>query len=175
MIRKAVLEDADRLSEIVVYGWRTAYKDLIPESYLYGKMSVAKRYTRFLEQLSQPHDYYVYEETESGLVKGFVVATECRDEDASVNAYEVIAIYVEPAYKAQGIGAKLMAFSETLALSNGKDLMKLWVLDGNVSSRAFYEKQGYRPDGSQKNLELFDILEIRYSKRLMEVEAADAL
>lgn len=175
LIRKAVLEDADRLSEIVVYGWRTAYKDLIPDSYLYGKMSVVKRHARFLEQLSQPHDYFVYEESETGLVKGFIVATDCRDEDSTDKDYEVIAIYVEPAYKSQGIGSKLIAFSEALALEHGKNRMKLWVLSGNTNSRKFYEKQGYMPDGCQKILEMFNIEEIRYSKWLKLGEASDAL
>jgi len=43
MIRKATVEDANRLAEIHVFGWRFAYRNLISDELLFKKMNVVKR------------------------------------------------------------------------------------------------------------------------------------
>jgi hypothetical protein len=42
MIRKATEADIPRLAEIVVYGWRTAYRGIIPDNVLFNQRTVSK-------------------------------------------------------------------------------------------------------------------------------------
>lgn len=43
MIRKATVEDSNRLAEIHITGWRFAYRNLIPDDYLFRTMEVVTR------------------------------------------------------------------------------------------------------------------------------------
>ena len=40
----------------------------------------------------------------------------------------------------------------------------VWVLEGNASARAFYEKNNYCPDGKEKIFKRWNKREIRYIK-----------
>ena len=46
MVRQATMNDAMRIAEIVIYGWRFAYADLISETVLYKTLSVVKQIGR---------------------------------------------------------------------------------------------------------------------------------
>ena len=164
MIRKAHVGDAERLAEIIIYGWRMAYTGLFSDEYLYGRLLVVDRYKFLVGQLSAEHGYYVYEEND--VIKGFVAMGNCRDADCSECAYELIAMYVEPAFKYKGIGAKMLAKCAENARSLGKERVKIWVFEDNLNTRKFYEKYGYAPDGATKIPPAVNQPEIRMEKTL---------
>ena len=173
MIRLATIDDAFRVAEISIYGWRTAYKDLLPETYLYGKLSVVKRYELLLKQLETNDSYFIYEDDQTGMIKAFMVVSDSRDLHLSIGGsslptHELIAIYVEPAFKGQGIGSQMIKHFEQLALSRQKSCGIIWVLKDNLPSICFYEKQGYQFDGNVKIFEPFGLEEVRYSKVLKD-------
>jgi GNAT superfamily N-acetyltransferase len=56
------------------------------------------------------------------------------------------AIHVDPDYVGDGVGRRLMAD----ALAHLGDRAVLWVLDGNDRARRFYEKGGWRFDGTTR-------------------------
>ena len=89
----------------------------------------------------------------------------CRDEDRK-EAFELWGIYMEPCFKKLGIGRRLVAYCEDVAKIRGHGEILLWVLEGNLDSRAFYEKCGYRPEGTVKTLENLGVNEIRYIKKI---------
>lgn len=121
MVRKAQLSDAERISEIIIYGWRNAYIDFLGEEALYKDMSVVKRYKTLCSTLESDHGFYVYEE--NGIVKGFMRLEQCTEHD-EVNAMELVAIYVEPYFKGRGIGSKLIQEAEKIATGQVKRLEK---------------------------------------------------
>lgn len=164
MIRKATLIDAQRIAEIIVYGWRFAYKGMIDDTYLYGELSVVKRYQSLSEVLSGEHGFFVYEE--DGIMKAFVLVSEPRESAETSDYSELVAIYVEPQFKGMGIGQKLIAFAEELSLNNQKNAIRLWVLEKNEKARAFYEKCGFVQLNENMLLEKLKQNEVRYEKVL---------
>ncbi len=179
MVRQAQLSDAERICEIIIYGWRTAYIDFLGEEALYKDMSVVKRYKTLYTTLESYHGFYVYEE--NGIVKGFMRLEQCTEQDeeevdrAAVGFEEIgrsipmelVAIYVEPYFKGHGIGSKLILEAEKIAAKQSQGEIRLWVLENNHSSRKFYEKNGYAATGHVKWLEKFDQNEVRYVKWIL--------
>jgi len=164
MVRRATVQDAQRISEIIVYGWRFAYQDLIDESYLYGELSVVKRYQSLFEVLKEEHGFYVYEENQ--LIRGMMVLSEPRDETEAPTCSELVAIYVEPAFKGRGIGTKMIEAAEQISRVNQKSAIRLWVLEKNMASRKFYEKCGFLPLDKMMYMDKLKQNEVKYEKRL---------
>ena len=58
------------------------------------------------------------------------------------DAHELHALYVLPAYWGRGIGGAL--------LKAAGDVSRLWVLEGNLLGRRFYETHGWEPEGTSR-------------------------
>ncbi len=87
---------------------------------------------------------------------GFVNFGACRDEDVLPEAVgEVMAIYVRPEAWGTGIGEALMR--EALAQLRGSYSVEvvLWVIEWNRRAVGFYERLGFRPDGSVRLREMY--------------------
>ena len=84
-------------------------------------------------------------------VMGFTAYGPCRDEDLP-GWGEVRAIYVLRAYQGQKVGRRLMeAALEQLA---DYPRIALWVLKGNEKAVRFYERCGFRFDGTERDITL---------------------
>ena len=160
VIRAMRHSDVPRVAEIHVFGWRSAYRGIVPDDYLFNNMLVPKRIEAFYVLLSGSGENYVFDD---GIIKAFLTVGKCRDEDKP-EAFELCGLYVEPLMKRQGIGAIMAGHCEKRAADRGFREICLWVLEKNAASRAFYEKMGYLPDGARKFLEHINADEIRYSK-----------
>ena len=172
MIRKAVEEDAERLAEIHISGWRHAYRGILSDDFLFGKLNVCRRAGNIRKELAEGGGEHYVVAAGSG-VAAFMVVGPSRDEDKRDGGrFELWAIYVEPAMKRSGLGGELLAFCEQEAARRGMREVSLWVLERNLAGRAFYEKHGYRPDGAAKTLERLPsadgvpVVEIRYVKAI---------
>ena len=164
MIRAAVAADAARMAEINVFGWRCAYRGIIPDAFLFSKLLVHKRMQAFEKGFeARTGESYVYEA--DGIVKAFMSIGECRDGDKK-DAFELWGVYVEPCLRGQGIGRKLMEFCEERARSGGYPEIVLWVFKENRASIGFYEKLGYTFDGKEEIMDSFNAVKVRFSKRL---------
>lgn len=164
MVRRATIQDAQRISEIIVYGWRFAYQGIISENFLYGELSVVKRYQSLLEVLKEEHGFYVYEENQ--VIRGMMVLSEPRNEEDAITCSELVAIYVEPAFKGNGVGTKLLEAAEQISRLNQKQAIRLWVLEKNMPSRQFYEKRGFISLNEILEMDKLKQNEIRYEKKL---------
>ena len=49
-IRRAVYSDAPRLAEIHIMGWRNAYRGIVKDDYLFGRLRVEKSITSFAQR-----------------------------------------------------------------------------------------------------------------------------
>ena len=83
-----------------------------------------------------------------------VVADECGRVSgfATVRGHELCALYVLPEFWDRGIGHQLLVAVAPVRL--------LWVPEANARGRRFYERHGWRPDGSAKIA--FGARELRY-------------
>lgn len=139
-IRKAQKEDLRAVSRIVITGWQTAYRGIIDDEFL-DNMSIEENYQKRLKDYSE--NGFVVAECDNEIV-GFCryrTGNYYKDEYDSVDC-EICALYVEPEFKRNGIGKKLVNYVINEFKENGYFKMILWCLKENYSSRAFYEKVG---------------------------------
>ena len=162
MVRLPKPEDAGRLAEIHVFGWRHAYGGIVPDTELFVDRTVAFQ-TKFWNQLLAQNagEVLVFDD---GIVKGFCIHGPCRDEDAS-GAWEIQALYVEPAFLRQGVGTALLGPAEVAARERGCSRILIWALERNPLGPPFYVRRGYAPDGAVKTIdEWAGARELRFSK-----------
>ena len=164
-VRSARADDSQRLAEIHVTSWRKAYEGLLPPEFLRA-LSVESRqewWSRRLGALETGGAVLVVADSEAGRAEGFAFLGPC-----SATEGEVYAIYVDPTRWRAGLGTELLAGAERTLAEGGFGFAVLWVLEGNGRGRAFYETQGWKPDGALKIEEIggVQVTELRYRKRL---------
>ncbi|MCX8058922.1 MAG: GNAT family N-acetyltransferase [Spirochaetes bacterium] len=166
MIRKAKEEDSYRIAEIQVFGWRTAYRGIIKDQFLFNSLSVVKANSSFLKRIKDntlSDQIYIFEE--DSIIKGFIIFGPYRDYE-NLSCLELYAIYVEPLMKRNGIGTKMINFFENYARENKYKKTSLWILEENLEGRNFYEKNGYKYNKKRKKLENINVYEVEYEKKL---------
>ncbi len=160
-VRAAQAGDGQRIEEIRVAGWHWAYAGLIDEAWLTDFTVTADRVRSWEERIATPFtDAAILVAEVDGTVQGFAAALPSRDDDLP-DAFELAALYVDPRALRQGLGSALMA----AALAEDEQPQVLWVLEGNAGARQFYERHGFRWDGTRKLLDLAgDVPEVRYRR-----------
>ena len=161
MIRKATEQDLPRLSEINVFAWRTAYRGIIPDEYLFKERSVITTAENMARRLNAPG--FEIDIFNDGIIKGFAIHHPEEDGDIE-NACDLMALYVEPQFQGQGIGGKLIRSVEVQARERHLETMIVWTLEKNGRAIGFYEKQGYSRDGKREYKELWNTGIIRLTK-----------
>lgn len=168
-VRVATVHDAEAVAAVHVHSWQTAYRGLIPDAYL-DTLSVERRsevWSRILAESDLPHTgtFVLHDGLE---VTGFVHVAPTRDDDLPASTGEVTGIYVTPNAWGHGGGRHLMDAAQASLKAAGFMTGALWVLEANLRARAFYERQGWAPDGSRKFNDRGDfvLLEVRYTRTL---------
>ena len=124
--------------------WREAYDDLLPAEF---QETMTLERCRFFSQKYPENTLIAID----GLkVIGFISYGNFRDE--TIQAGEIIALYVLKDYYGKGIAQKLVKAALT-ALDSFSEIF-LWVLKDNKRAIAFYQKMGFTFDGQEKMLEL---------------------
>ncbi|WP_291582236.1 GNAT family N-acetyltransferase [Clostridium sp. UBA6640] len=163
-IRYANIDDAKVLGDIHSKSWKTAYKDIVPDEIL-NNITSEKRKISFEKILSEAleENILIFEEEEKAV--GFMCIGKCRDEDKDDFCGEIVAMYLLPQYWNQGIGTKLITHGMNELINRNYKHITLWVLEGNVNARRFYEKIGFHHDGTVKEIYIGKKLnEYRYIK-----------
>lgn len=150
MVRKATVEDAERMAEIHTFGWRNAFRGIMADKFLFGELCVSRRAEGFRKAVAEGTDELHVVERD-GVVVGFISILDPRDSDkCKADALELRAIYVDPAFMRSGVGVELLVFFEQAALCRSRKEAIIWVLEDNHIGRPFYEKHGYIHDGARK-------------------------
>ena len=140
-IRQAVPADAEQLAHLHIDVWDDAYTGLMPQGILDDRREkVAERVERWREILGQERPTWVAEDPE-GLI-GFASSGPARDNDMD-DTLELWALYVRAAYWGTGVGYALFE------IAVGDRAAYLWVLASNQRAIRFYERQGFRLDGTE--------------------------
>jgi ribosomal protein S18 acetylase RimI-like enzyme len=168
MIRFATPSDAHSIAVIHVVGWQHAYRGQLPDEFLDG-MSIARREAMWADFLSaSSNSIEVLSLTEQS-VDGFVHYGASRDEDSNPQGDgEVYALYLHPQAIGHGNGRALMQRAKVGLAAAGLRQVAVWVLETNLKARKFYEKMGFKADGTAKKVEIgqSSYLELRYRKTL---------
>ena len=140
-LRRAEAADAEALAHLHLDVWDDAYTGLMPQGILDDRRErVDERVERWRDILGQPHGNWVAEDTD-GLV-GLACSGPARDNDID-DLLELYALYVRASYYGTGVGFAL--FEQTV----GDRAAYLWVLANNERAIRFYERQGFRLDGTE--------------------------
>jgi GNAT superfamily N-acetyltransferase len=149
-LRQAVGEDARAIAAVHVVTWQVAYDGIIPADVLDG-LSIEHRASKWRETIAGLGSGERLEVAEDGgRVVGFAFTGACKDEDA-FGLGELYAIYVAPSHWGRGAGPALLASARETLVGAGHDRAVLWVLEDNKRARAFYERDGWVPDGAVKS------------------------
>ena len=103
-----------------------------------------------------------------GIVLGWMTCGGSRDEDASSDVGELHGVYVDPQAWGKGIGSALMKECLAQLRSQGYARATLWVFAANDSTRNWYERQGWRPDGTESSFPIAgtELPVVRYERSL---------
>jgi GNAT superfamily N-acetyltransferase len=151
IVRRATREDARAIAVVRVETWRVAYDGLIDPAllaHLDVEREAQARDERWDEYSADPRSAQFVAEVD-GEVVGWAAVGPCRD-DGGRERGEVYAIYALPAHWSTGVGHALMTAAEDALREVGYAEAVLWVLDGNVRAAGFYERHGWREDGTAK-------------------------
>jgi ribosomal protein S18 acetylase RimI-like enzyme len=164
-IRRAVPEDALRITKVQVRSWEAATHGDKPDSVLDG-LSIPHRTEDWTKRLVPAEGETQVVEID-GVIEGWTSLGSSRDEDKR-DAGELYGIYLSPDYIGENLGMRLYASAEASLAAMGRKEIILWVVASNAQARQFYEKAGYRLDGAEKSIlwEGAQIDEVRYAKTL---------
>ena len=164
MIREATVNDSARIAEIEVISSRYAYQNIVSDECLYQDLSVEKRVPVYEGWISEKRfDVYVYEDSDTGIIKGMMGIGMSGDEDKK-GAFELHFLYVDPDYMRMGVGTEMLRFFEQKGRDQGCREFVIWVLEENEKGKHFYGKNSYLPDGKEKIFRRWNKREIRYVK-----------
>ncbi|GAB2937174.1 GNAT family N-acetyltransferase [Nonomuraea fastidiosa] len=165
-VRRAVAADVERIAEVHVLTWKGAYQGLLPQPLL-DRFQPAQRvpqWERIIERTAWPRQGTLVAEDEGDLI-GFADLCPTRDDDRDpAKVGELAAIYVLPAAWKRGAGRGLMTEAMRTLREAGYSSATLWVLEGNDRAIRFYERMGWRPDGTVKDAVIGgrEVRELRY-------------
>ena len=156
IIRNATINDIKQIATIKVNGWKSAYLDIIDNSYL-ESMSINEQVDKYTNSYSLKNVFVAVLNNE---VVGF-----CRVYDYDKSEFEdkkidceIREIYIRPDIKRMGIGSILFNYVLDYFRNRNKKKLYLGVFESNYKSRKFYEKMG----GTLWKAGYLEINEIKY-------------
>jgi GNAT superfamily N-acetyltransferase len=158
-IRSAAAADASAIAEVHVASWRGAYRGLIPDEVL-DALSVtesADRWRAWVDSslAGRPTDrdpavtHRLLVARLHDRIVGWATFGAARDADPGPR-HELAGLYVHPDAWSHGVGDSLLRAVESELRALGAADAYLWVLAGNERAIGFYERHGWRADGTEK-------------------------
>ncbi|MDP9166114.1 MAG: GNAT family N-acetyltransferase [Actinomycetota bacterium] len=147
-IRRATSADIAALSRVHLAGWQVGYRGLLPDSYL-DNLSVSDNERRWGEWLAQGGRTLVAERA-STVFAFSSVGLVSDDDDADPATGELRALYADPAAWGTGAGRAVHDAALAALRAAGSTQATLWTFPTNARAIAFYERQGWLPDGVRK-------------------------
>lgn len=139
IIRNIEESDIPEVVDIQIEGWREAYKGIIENEYL-ESMNREERINKRKKDYKK--GFFIVVEIDSEIVGFCRYYSDVFSNDGEGYDCELMALYVKPTLKQQGIGTKMFNYVKEDLKKQGKQKMILWCLKENYSSRKFYEKMG---------------------------------
>lgn len=146
-IRRARVDDAPGIARLQIESYRTAYKSLLPQSYLDHFTQEEQEEDWRKVVLSNPEEILYVAASNAGDIIGFALG---RVGSAGISSYdsELISMHVQANQQHKGVGRALIAALARELLHRRCGSLMLWVLQGNPA-QGFYERLGGRAVGTQ--------------------------
>lgn len=133
MIRRATLDDASRIAEILVFTKRMNYRKIFQNDKVsFGEIQVYPLAAEYIENPDKLKHIWVYEDD---FVKGMV----------HIDGDRIVELYVDSFFENQGIGGELIQFA-----IGQKQCRRLWVLEKNADAVRFYQRYGFALTGEKR-------------------------
>jgi ribosomal protein S18 acetylase RimI-like enzyme len=145
-IRSASASDVDAFTEVFLECWRVSYALSMPASLVEG-MTPARARSLWQDALEGGDGTYLVAEASDGVLAGFI---GYRMSDQTTGY--VSSLYVSPRVQGGGFGRLLLTEAEADLRRRGARTARLWVFEQNEPSRRFYERAGWRLDGTRETL-----------------------
>ncbi len=143
-IRRATHLDAAAVAKLHAGSWRSAYRGLLSDEYLDGRI-FADRSSLWRERLSSLDSDSILVLLASHDVEPIGFVCVILDEDEHWGAL-LDNLHVLPAWKGKGLGRRLMSEAARWVLSRRPgSALHLWVIEENREARSFYDRLGGRP------------------------------
>lgn len=169
-LRPATTADAPLLAAMHAASWQATYRDLLPAAFLEREVD-AERAAYWRARMEAPGGerrlVLIAElgaQPETRTPVGFVCAER---QPGSRWGALLDNLHALPAHQGIGVGKRLMEAAQAWARAQGEAQLYLYVLDGNASAIAFYERQGWKYSGAEPDhMGGIDITALRYVFRL---------
>ena len=169
IIRSAVPDDADALAELHVRAWQSAYRGHMRDDFL-DALDIEKRSAGWRRTLDRGDYGSIMVVERDGGVAGFCLFDASHDDDANDEKVgEIVAINIHPDHWRCSFGTLLCEHVLHEAAGRGWTSVTLWVIEGNVRARRFYEKLGFAADGRARTDATFaggPLNEVRYRQQI---------
>ena len=138
-IRSADLEDRSAISALHFRSWLSAYRGMLPDSYLDGPLK-SELETYWSAALPRAGDKDVILTAEcDGSLSGFIAAWNDPERDGMAF---IDNLHVDPTRRGGGMGQHLMAEAAVCLQAKGYRGAYLWVFAENAGARRLYERLG---------------------------------
>jgi GNAT superfamily N-acetyltransferase len=173
-VREAAEADLEAVAALRVRGWRHAYRGLMPREYLEGLDAAAyaaRRRETFAATRGTAADLVAVDVAAEGdgRVVGWAAFGPYRGDGGDEEDGELYALYAEPERIGTGIGRTLLNEVVRRSVARRMPRLLLWVVEGNVRARRFYEAAGFAPDGAEESSDAggAPVTEVRYVRELL--------
>lgn len=150
IVKNAELEDMKLLSNIMVRSFRSAFASFVSRETL-DSCTVEENCLRLLEAIYREDNMHFLVGDTSGMLVW----------QSTPDGAEIVAIHSLPETWGTGLGHAIL--TEALAQIGNRPIF-LWAFKENARARAFYEKHGFRWDGTERVSEFDGAVEVRYVK-----------
>jgi GNAT superfamily N-acetyltransferase len=149
--RLAAPADARAIAELHLASWRSAYREFLRPGVLEA-LKLEPHVVEWGRRVGVPEVRIDLEEVDGTLI-AFCAHGPSGDEDAKSHpdrrTWEIKNLHVRPDLRRSGSGGLLFDLSVVHARRVEVSSLTLWVVEKNVTARAFYEKKGMTPDGGR--------------------------
>lgn len=150
-LRLATEADARAIAELHLASWRSAYAPFLPAGVL-ESLELDPHAVEWRRRVGVPEVRIELEE-KKGVLIAFCAHGPSGDQAETGRTHghiwEIKNLHVRPDLRRTGSGGRLFDLAVAHARERKAEALTLWVVEKNVSARAFYEKKGMAPDGER--------------------------
>ena len=155
-VRLARVDDTAAMASLALAAWRVGFHELIPDELLTALSSdqIAGAWQHAIINPPSP-GHRVLVATDAGVVRGYAAIAPASDPDMAtlVGVVEIVDLVVAPNAVRQGHGSRLLHACADYARDGGATSAVTWVSLVDEARRAFFQSQGFGPDGALRELE----------------------
>jgi ribosomal protein S18 acetylase RimI-like enzyme len=153
--------DAAAVGRIHVESWNVAYRGIMPDDVI-ARTDLAYRTLFWAERIAD-EDWPVFVIEEQGECVAFCQMVPSHDpDDDPARIGQITSLHVLPGRRGQGHGRLLMNHVLGEFRRRRFAAVTLWVLEGNLPARRFYEQYGFRLDAATRCYPRTAVPEVRY-------------